>query len=214
MTIYLCGDSTAASYSEQEAPMVGWGQVLPELVTERVDNRAMPGRSTKSFLSEGRLQAIETEIQAGDLMLIQFAHNDESDLVWRHTDPWTSYTNNLKIFAHTALLHRAQPVLLTPICRRFWQDGQLRHSHEEYLEAMILMAQSHGLPLIDLYGQSRELVARLGEEESKRLYMHLEKGAYPAYPLGQADDTHTRRAGAEAFASMAAEGLRRFGLIQ
>ena len=88
MTIYVCGDSTAASYSPEAAPITGWGQVLGEMLPGiRVENRAMGGRSTKSFLSEGRLQQIETEIQAGDLMLIQFTHNDTSDLVWRHTDP-------------------------------------------------------------------------------------------------------------------------------
>ena len=214
MTIYVCGDSTAASYSPREAPITGWGQVLPELVAERVDNRAMAGRSTKSFLSEGRLQDIEKSIRPGDLMLIQFAHNDESDLVWRHTDPWTSFTHNLEIFVDTALLCQAQPVLLTPICVRFWQDGQLQHSHGEYVAAMTMLAQQRSVPLIDLYGQSRELVAGLGDETSKPLYMHLKKGAYPAYPEGCADDTHTRRAGAEAYARMAADGLRRFGLIQ
>ena len=96
MTIYVCGDSTAASYKPQDAPIAGWGQLLGEFIPGvRVENRAMGGRSTKSFLSEGRLQKIETEIQPGDLLLIQFSHNDESDLVWRHTDPWTSFYHNL-----------------------------------------------------------------------------------------------------------------------
>ena len=61
MTIYICGDSTAASYKPEQAPIMGWGQALGELLPGvRVENRAMAGRSTKSFLSEGRLQKIET----------------------------------------------------------------------------------------------------------------------------------------------------------
>lgn len=214
MTIYICGDSTAASYTPAAAPMTGWGQVLPELVGEiPVENRAMGGRSTKSFLSEGRLQRIETEIQAGDLLLIQFAHNDESDLVWRHTDSWTSFYHNLEIFVDTALLRRARPVLLTPICRRNWLEGELMPSHGDYPDAIRLLAVRRGLPLIDVYESSEDLVRSLGDEGSKALYMHVEKGAYPAYPDGSADNTHTVRAGAEAYARMVAEGLRRFGLI-
>ena len=81
MKIYICGDSTAASYPVEEAPMVGWGQVLGERIDVPVENRAIAGRSSKSYLAEGRLQKIETEIEPGDLLLIQFTHNDASDLV-------------------------------------------------------------------------------------------------------------------------------------
>ena len=212
MTLFICGDSTAASYSADQAPLTGWGQVLPELIRARVDNRAMAGRSTKSFLAEGRLQRIEGEIRAGDLLLIQFAHNDESELVWRHTDPWTSFSRNLEIFLDTAVLHGAQPVLLTPICCRCWKDGRLQPSHGDYPAAMRMLASRRGVPMIDLYRQSFDLVQSMGEDESRSLFMHLEKGAYPAYPDGQTDDTHTRRAGALAFARLAADGLKDFGL--
>ena len=214
MKIYICGDSTAASYRPTEAPITGWGQVLGELVGDvPVENRAMGGRSTKSFLSEGRLQRIETEIQPGDLMLIQFTHNDTSDLVWRHTDPWTSFYHNLEIYVDTAILRQAQPVLLTPICRRYWQDGELMPSHGEYPEVVRTLAAQRRIPLIDMYDKSVNLVRSLGDEESRKLYLHVEKGAYPAYPEGCADDTHTRRAGAQAYARMVADDLKRHGLI-
>ena len=212
MTIYVCGDSTAAGYKPEEAPITGWGQMLGEcLPGVRVENRAMGGRSTKSFLSEGRLQKIETEIQPGDLLLIQFSHNDESDLVWRHTDPWTSFYHNLEIYVDTALLHQAQPVLMTPICRRCWQDGQLLESHGDYLNAIRVLAARRNVPLIDMYEKSAMLVRSLGDEESKKLYLHLAPGLYPAYPNGSCDDTHTQRAGAEAYAKMTAEALIQLG---
>ena len=208
MTVYICGDSTAASYRPQDAPITGWGQVLGEFVPGiRVENRAMAGRSTKSFLSEGRLQKIETEIRLGDLLLIQFTHNDGSDLVWRHTDPWTSFYHNLEIYVDTAILHGAKPVLLTPICRRYWAEGQLRESHGDYPEAIRVLAAQRNVPLIDMYAQSIRYLRELGDEESKKLYLHVEPGVYPAYPNGNVDDTHTKRAGAEAYARMAAEGL-------
>ena len=214
MTIYICGDSTAASYKPEEAPITGWGQVLPEFVPGvRVENRAMAGRSTKSFLSEGRLQKIEMEIQPGDLLLIQFSHNDESDLVWRHTDPWTSFYHNLEIFVDTAILHGAKPVLMTPICRRMWRDGVLYASHEDYPDVIRTLAAQRNAQLIDMYEKSFQYVRKLGDEESKKLYLHLEKGVYPAWPNGNADDTHTTRAGAEAYARMTAEALRKLGLV-
>ena len=214
MTIYICGDSTAASYTPEQAPIMGWGQALPEFLPGvRVENRAMAGRSTKSFLSEGRLQKIEAEIQPGDLMLIQFTHNDYNELVWRHTDPWTSFYHNLEIYVDTAIMHRAQPVLLTPICRRYWRDGKLLESHDDYPEVIRTLAAQRSVPLIDIYEKSTRLVRELGDEESKKLYLYVEPGVYPAYPNGNADDTHTKRAGAEAYARMTAEALKEYGLI-
>jgi len=212
MTIYICGDSTAASYKPEQAPIMGWGQALGELLPgARVENRAMAGRSTKSFLSEGRLQKIETEIQPGDLLLIQFTHNDVNELVWRHTDPWTSFYHNLEIFVDTAILHGARPVLLTPICLRSWRDGRLLESHGEYPDAIRVLAARRNVPLIDLYEKSTALVREMGDEESKKLYLHVEPGVYPAYPNGNMDDTHTKRAGAEAYAQVVAEALRELG---
>ena len=214
MTIFVCGDSTAASYKPEEAPITGWGQVLCGFIPgARVENRAMGGRSTKSFLSEGRLQKIETEIQPGDILLIQFTHNDTSDLVWRHTDPWTSFYHNLEIYVDTAMLHQARPVLMTPICRRYWRDGKLLESHGEYPEAIRVLAAQRNVPLIDIYEKSTALVRQLGDEESRKLYLYAEPGIYPAYPNGSTDDTHTQRAGAETYARMTADALKEFGLI-
>lgn len=214
MTIYVCGDSTAASYAPERAPITGWGQVLEAYLPGiEVVNKAMGGRSTKSFLSEGRLVEIEKTIQPGDLLLIQFTHNDTSDLVWRHTDPHTSFVSNLSIFVDTARIHGAIPVLLTPIPRRYWRDGLLLETHDEYPDAIRRLAMMKNVPLIDIYQQGTAYLRSLGEEESAKLYMHVEPGVYPDYPNGQKDDTHTRRAGAEAYARMAAEGLKKLHLI-
>ena len=210
MKIFICGDSTAASYAPEEAPRAGWGQVLGELLPgAEIVNRATAARSSKSFLYEGRLQKIETEIQPGDALLIQFAHNDESDLDWRRTEPWRSYVNNLSIFIDTARQNGATPVLLTPICIRSWKDGALQPSHDGYLEAVRTLATRRGVALIDVYASGFEAIAQMGDAVSKKLYMHLKKGEYPHYPDGQIDDTHTRREGALLNAGFVAEGLRR-----
>ena len=214
MKIFICGDSTAASYTQERYPMTGWGQVLPEFVPgAEVVNAAAAGRSTKSFLSEGRLTAIEREIGPGDLLLVQFGHNDENPLAWRHTDPWTSYYRCLEIFADTAMLHGARPVMMTPVCLRLWRDGKPAASHGDYPDAVRALAAQKNLPLVDLYAESLRAVREAGEEESKKYFLHIEKGVYPAYPEGREDDAHTRRAGAEVFARLTAEALRSLGLI-
>ena len=194
--------------------MMGWGQALAALLPGcRVENRAMAARSTKSFLSEGRLQQIETEIQPGDLMLIQFTHNDWNELVWRHTDPWTSFRNNLEIFIDTARQNRAVPVLLTPIRQWIWQDGVLQESLGEYPEVIRQLAGVRNVPLIDLYAESGRLLSSLGKEGSKDFYMTFAPGEEKTCPEGRQDETHTRRAGAEAYARIVAEALKTFRLI-
>ena len=214
MRIYICGDSTAASYGEGDTPFVGWGQLIGEyLPGVEIVNRAMAGRSTKTFLAEGRLAKIEAEIAPGDLLLIQFAHNDEGDKPERHTEPWTSFTENLNVFIDTALRHGAKPVLMTPICIRLWRDGVLQPTHGEYLKAIYALAEARRVPLVDLYAYSFRLVSEMGDAASRALYMHLEKGEYPIRPDGCADDTHTRRPGANLYARAAAAQLRALGLV-
>ncbi len=214
MAIYICGDSTAASYKPEQAPITGWGQVLGEFLPGvKIVNRAMAGRSTKTFLAEGRLLGIEQELQAGDLLLIQFTHNDGSDLVWRHTDPYTSFADNLALFADTARLRGAIPVFLTPIPRRCWQDGELIDLHGDYPEAIRVTALRKGVPLLDVTQEGMKALRQMGEEATRPLYMHVEKGVYSAYPNGSADDTHTQYAGAALYARITAELLKARGLV-
>lgn len=99
--LFIAGDSTAAAKDPSQKPMAGWGEYLgrflkPPLV---IDNRAVNGRSTKSFLDEGRWAAIEQDLRAGDAVLIQFGHNDEKkEDPLRYTDPDTEYRSNLRHF--------------------------------------------------------------------------------------------------------------------
>ena len=209
-TIFICGDSTAASYDPAETPMVGWGQLLGLYLpkTVRVENRAIAGRSTKSFLAEGRLADIENELKAGDLLLIQFAHNDENDKPERHTEPETEFPQNLDVFLDTAIRHAAMPVLLTPICMRVWEAERLQPTHGPYLAAVRRVAEGRDAPLIDLYGESFRVTEALGDTGSRALFLQLEPGEDARMPEGRDDNAHTRRAGAEIFARFVAEQLR------
>ena len=214
MRIFVCGDSTAASYNPEETRMVGWGQLLGDFLSGvTVVNLAMAGRSTKTFLAEGRLEPAG-QADSGDLVLIQFAHNDENEKKpERYTAPWTEFTENLRFFIRFAREHGAVPVLLTPICMRVWQDGKLQPTHGEYPAAMRTVAEEMNVPLIDLYTESFRIVEEMGEEGSKALFMHFAPGEDPAYPDGSQDNAHTKRAGAERFAAAAARGLKALGLV-
>ena len=207
--IFICGDSTAASYPPEKTLMTGWGQLLGDYLPEtRVINLAMAGRSTRTFLAENRLEPVEREAGPGDLVLIQFAHNDENEnKPERYAAPWTAYRENLAAFVRTAREKGAVPVLLTPICMRIWQDGRLQQTHGEYPAAMRSVAEAMQAPLIDMYTESFRIVETLGEEDSKALFMYTAAGGE------QEDNAHTRRAGAERFAAYAARQIREKGLL-
>src|SRR4051794_12131736 len=81
VTIFLAGDSTMAMKQPDKRPETGWGEMFGQHFrdgTVTIDNRAMNGRSTKTFISEGRWQAINDDLKPGDYVFIQFGHNDES----------------------------------------------------------------------------------------------------------------------------------------
>lgn len=215
VTVYICGDSTASTYGEEYAPQAGWGQYFGDMFDESVavENRAIGARSTKSFIAEGRLQRIEQELMAGDYLFIQFGHNDGARIRWRQTDAITSYRDNLLIYIYTARLRGATPVILTSICQRvFGENGAMGDSLGLYPEVARRVAAQFGVPLIDMYKKTHAYVASLGAEESKSLYMHIKGGVYPRRPDDLSDNTHTQRRGAEAFARLAANGVRELGL--
>ena len=207
MKIFICGDSTAASYRAEETPMVGWGQVLGEFLPEaEVVNLAKAGRSTRTFLGEGRLEPVKQEAAPGDLVLIQFAHNDENrEKPERYAAARTDFRDNLALFVRAARERGARPVLLTPICMRIWEDGRLQPTHGEYPAGMRETAEELQVPLIDLYTESFRIVETLGEEGSRALFMYRTEAGE--------DNAHTRRAGAERFAAFAAGQLRTLGLL-
>lgn len=214
MTIHICGDSTAQSYTADKAPITGWGQVIGEYLPGiEINNCAMAGRSTKSFLAEGRLEAIKPLLRKGDLLLIQFAHNDWNEKPERHTEPYTTYTENLNVFMDAALEQGAVPVLLTPIPVRCWEEGQLKDMHGEYPVAMRQLAAQRGVALLDVYAESLRVLTEMGEEATEPLYMNFEAGLYPAYPDGSKDNAHTQRAGAALYARIVSELLKQNGLV-
>lgn len=210
--VFLIGDSTLALKEQDRRPETGWGEVLREFFGTGVvvENHAVNGRSSKSFRDEGRWTVVLERMRPGDFVVIQFGHNDEKQQdSSRYTEPWGSYQENLKAFAFEARERGAEPILLTPICRRkFDENGRLVATHGEYPAAVRALAKRLQVPLIDMQALSAELLQRLGDDESKRLFLHLEPGEHENYPQGRADDTHLVDAGAKAHAALFLEGLQ------
>lgn len=218
MKIYYAGDSTCARYSIVNFPQTGIGQglelyVKPEI---RIENHAVGGRSTKSFIDEGRLKVIEEEIREGDFLFIQFGHNDEKiNDPARYTTPFGTYKENLKQYIQVARTAGAVPILITPVERRCfvdaWKLGEGEHG--EYVAGMKQTAEEEQVLLIDLYSKSRAKMEEAGAVETTRWFMHLAKGEYPSCPQGVVDNTHLNQTGARIFAGLVAEGLKEAGGI-
>ncbi|MET9154302.1 rhamnogalacturonan acetylesterase [Streptomyces griseoflavus] len=203
-TLYLAGDSTAAQKYADAAPETGWGTALPFLLHRHlgVANHAVNGRSSKSFVDEGRLGPILDAIRPGDLLLVQFAHNDEKTAdPTRYTEPWTTYQEYLRRYLDGARARGARPVLATPAeRRRFDADGRALPSHGEYPAAMRALARRERVPLLDVQTLSLALWQELGAEETKK---------YFNWTASEQDNTHFNPPGAIAVARLVARELLR-----
>lgn len=207
-TIYLLGDSTV---EDNKPPFRGWGWALKEYTAAGVcvANHAISGRSTRSFLAEGRFKAVQATLQPGDVLMIQFGHNDEKDEEELHTDPYGSYIDNLKFFCTAALACGAQPVLITPVCRRYFVTPKsLLYTHGEYAAAVRKLSQVMQIPLCDLKALSRRLYLDLGEEKTAELFVRLAVGEHTDFPNGHDDKTHFNAEGARTIAGLVAGWMR------
>jgi lysophospholipase L1-like esterase len=212
ITVYLAGDSTMAQKLPEKRPETGWGEELQKYFDERrvvVENHAQNGRSTKSFIAEGRWQAIVAKLKPGDYVLIQFGHNDESKEKGDRYTPPEDYRKNLVRFVADVREKKAIPVLLTPVMRRrFDKDGVFQDTHGEYPDIVRGVAREQKVALIDMHRKSERVLKQYGPEESRKLFLQLKPGENPNYPKGVEDNTHFSPLGAGIMASLAVEGIK------
>jgi len=209
--VFLAGDSTMSD-KPLDLPERGWGMALGALMDPavKVDNRAMNGRSTKSFIGEGRWTKLTGDLSTDDFVIIQFAHNDEKkEDPRRYTDPATSFRDNLRRFIAETRARGATPILATPVCRRkFDREGKLVPTHGAYPEAVRAVAREEKTPLLELEQATARWLQAEGDEPSRRFFMWIAPGTHPKIPDGRKDDTHFVAAGAEAVAALAAAEIR------
>ena len=234
-TIFIIGDSTAADkQNPQTNPERGWGMVLQGCFDRHVmvSNHAVNGRSSKSFISEGRWQKVLQQLKPGDYVVIQFGHNDEKLDTARHTEPGSTFDDNLRRFARETLQRGAHPILMNAVVRRnFFQatdgtaeDEALRNTkyedeqvnsdtlidtHGAYLLSPRRVAEELGVVFVDANRITHDLEQGLGVEGSRRLHMWFRPGEVASIPNGRHDNTHYNVYGAHVVANLLADAIGR-----
>lgn len=233
-TIFMIGDSTMANKNiNHGSPERGWGMVLQCYFDDamRIDNHAVNGRSSKSFIDEGRWQKVVDLIKPGDYVFIQFGHNDEKPKADRHTDPGSTFDDNLRKFVRETREKGGIPVLFNCVVRRNFfkkapqndDDEALRKTtgakvkpeegdtlydtHGDYRFAPKNVAREMNVPFVDANQITHHLEQTLGREASKKLHMWFLPGEEPSIPKGRQDNTHYNIYGAHVVAHLLADAV-------
>lgn len=221
LTIYIIGDSTAANKDKRTFPETGWGMAFAKLFDQqvKVDNRALNGRSSKSFKQDigkdgsivNHWEPIFENLRRGDYVFIQFGHNDEKVDKPNVGTSLEEFEQNLTFYINQTKEKGGIPVLLTPIARRKFENGALIKTHGKYPAIIRKIARDMQIPCIDMEDQTTVLVRSYGEEGSKKLFLHVDSGDMN-YPQGKKDDTHLNTFGANEVAKLVVKGIRELQL--
>ncbi|HWJ78009.1 MAG TPA: rhamnogalacturonan acetylesterase [Niallia sp.] len=199
--VFLAADSTVQQY-EDDPYQGGWGEFLSDYFTKEVEvvNHAIGGRSSKTFVEEGRLTKIVESMGTGDYLLIQMGHNDATkSRPERYTEPFTTYKEYLKIYIKNARLCQAEPVLITPVARLHYENGVFINDFPEYCQAMKEVATEENVRLIDLMERSLHLFEALGYQEVLPYFMAS---------INTCDYTHFTKKGANEMAKLVAAAIK------
>jgi lysophospholipase L1-like esterase len=216
-TLYLIGDSTVRNTG---AGQQGWGQSLPMLFDTtrlRIVNNAMAGRSTRTFIKEGRWEKTLAALKPGDFVMMQFGHNEGSapdttkagrrgvlrgtgpetkSLVWPDGTPETvqTYGAYLRKFIREAKTKGATPVVCSMIPRNEWKDGKVQRADQDFGKWAAEVAQQEGVAFINLNDITARKYEKIGPDETKKFF--------------PGDHTHTNPAGAQVNAESVVDGIR------
>ncbi|GAC1374991.1 MAG: hypothetical protein NVSMB30_18570 [Hymenobacter sp.] len=217
-TLFLIGDSTV---NNTNAPQLGWGNIIAsyfDTTKIKVRNNAKAGRSTRTFITEGRWEKTLTAIRPGDFLLMQFGHNEGSapdttkagrrgvlrgtgdetkSLVWPDGHPETvnTYGWYLRKFIREAKAKGATPVVCSMIPRNEWKDGKIIRASADFGRWAAEVAQQEGVAFINLNEITALKYEKLGPDEVKKFF--------------PGDHTHTNEAGARLNAESVVDGIRR-----
>lgn len=233
ITIFMIGDSTMANKDIKKGPERGWGMALQGFFTENVivDNHALNGRSSRSFILEGHWQKVYDAMKPGDYLIIQFGHNDEKGKIGdrRHTDAGLTLDDNYRMFARAAQAKGATPIIMNAVVRRnFYKkpdlgvdDESLRNvaykeenvnsdtlidTHGNYILTPKNVALMMRVPYVDANKITYDLEQSMGIEGSRRLHMWIKPGEY-GITKGRQDNTHYNIYGAHEVASRLVDAI-------
>ena len=231
--VHTIGDSTMSEYKPAATPKRGWGMYLQaffNIDSVEVNNRGKSGASTRTFYeTESLWPSVKAQMQPGDFLIIQFAHNDEkckgedvyvqnrkliaagqdtlTDM--RGTEPNTTYKDYLRLYIREARELGVTPILMSPICRAYFQkDGKINDEGRHDLSSLPSMAGME--PDSKNYVRAMREVA--GEmhvpfldmtEASRQMYEQLGKNYCMEHYFNCGDKTHTSAEGGMAIAALA-----------
>ena len=218
--LFVVGDSTASSNGPNQ---MGWGTALEKLFDGKaiaVLNRARAGRSGRSFIREGLWERVLGEVKAGDVVLIQFGHNDADTLdkgrargvlpgIGGKTRKVATPTGAREV-VHTYGWYLRQmisgikargavPILLALTAKNVWKGQRLDRKQSRYGRWSEQVAKEQGVGFIDLTRLITDRCDALGRERVNRLFCNAQ------------DTVHTSPAGAELNAACLVVGLKRLG---
>ncbi|MFA6846238.1 MAG: rhamnogalacturonan acetylesterase [Sphaerochaetaceae bacterium] len=213
--VFLLGDSTCANKRSEVYPETGWGMCFYSYLKQGwiVDNRAVNGMSSKSALANGVFDALLKDVSPDDYVIIQFGHNEDKPDEERHTEPWSTYMDNLAYMATKLQEKQAHVIFISSIERRRFENGREQDSLHDYPVAMEQCAKDLSIPFIDMTRPTLELIQTLGFEGSRQLFMNLDLHIWPNFPEGLEDNTHLSHFGAQTIAKMIAQKLKNFPFI-
>ena len=216
-TLFIVGDSTVRNGTRGQT---GWGEVISpyfDLKKINVVNRAIGGRSSRTFQSEGRWDKVVAEMKPGDFVLVQFGHNDGGQVA-TGTRPRASLKGNgdetqevtiestgkqevvhtfgwyMRKYAHDAKAKQTTPILCSLVARKIWKEDKIVRAADTYGKWTAEAAKAEGAAFVDL----NEIIARRYEE----------LGTNKVQTLFADEHTHTTMAGAELNAECVVAGLK------
>lgn len=222
-TIHVIGDSTVCNYNAAAYPQTGWGQVLAPFFDDsrvKVVNYAIGGRSSKSFIKDGRLTEVLNNTQPGDYIFVQMGTNDRDYSKADRYVPIDSSAYWFQQYVDGAKSKGAHIVLMSPLMMNTYPrnvfDNNLTdasHKGKEYPVKDVIksVAEKNGVPFIDLTTKTYNLYKQLSSAYiSRYIFKMFLPGEYPNYAGGVTNDgtTHFQESGSVVHAQMITEGLR------
>ena len=215
-SIYVVGDSTVQTYKDNVYPQTGWGQVLGyffDASRVKVNNYAIGGRSSRTFIEEGRLDEVKGKLQKGDYLFVQFGHNDRDySKAARYVEP-SQFSGYIQKYVDAGKAKGANVVLVSPMnlngSRNVFSTGSNNYDARGMMQTV---AKNNKIPFVDLnmksYNTYNNTYKGMADYVTRYLYKKLEKGEYPNFPDGVNDGTtHFQEMGSMGHAQMICEEL-------
>ena len=215
-TIHVVGDSTVQTYKDNAYPQTGWGQVLGYFfdgARVKVNNAALGGRSSRTFIEEGRLDGVIKSAQKGDYLFVQFGHNDRDySKEARYVKP-EDFPGYIQKYVDEGQKKGMNVVLISPMnlngSRNVFSTGSNNYDARGMMQTV---AKNNKIPFVDLNMKSYNLYnttyKSMPDYVTRYLYKKLEKGEYPNYPDGVNDGTtHFQEMGSMGHAQLICEEL-------